>query len=142
MTLHMRTPAGRAGALECLAGHSENSPSEPDKQNVADLALLCRARLKPAERLRRATAYMMSLPALEAEWLARITLEEITASRLDWREPAGPPVPAFWNYRDEARNWCALACTAELKAYFAAIWQQLPEADRASFLCEIRRCAK
>ena len=72
---------------------------------------------------------LRSLPPGVAEELAEATLADLRT---------GVPVPPFISLRDEARNWASLASPGELKAYLAAIWGRLPEAERQSFMSAIR----
>ena len=82
-----------------------------------------------AQRVADAATALRSLPADAAEELAEAVLHDL-------RE--GEPVPPFINLRDEARDWATFASPGELKAYFSAIWNRLPEAERTGFLSAAR----
>ncbi len=81
------------------------------------------------DETQRVAAALRSLPPDVAEELAEAVLHDL-------RE--GEPVPPFTSLRDEARDWATFASPGELKAYFSAIWNRLPEAERAKFLSAVR----
>lgn len=52
---------------------------------------------------------------------------------------AGSPVPPFTTAAAEAQDWAAWASLAELRAYVAACFVQLPAGDRRDFMDWARR---
>jgi hypothetical protein len=75
-----------------------------------------------------------ALDALDAVRLHRVG--EHVASRL---RGAGTPLPPLYCFKSESEAWVRYAARDELRAYVVAIWQQLPEGDRRTFLDTIRR---
>jgi hypothetical protein len=96
---------------------------------AAGLAGIYIKNLGPNERLFLATVAMLALDRDVAEELAETTLGDVRVGR---------PVPPFTMLREEARNWAALASPGEQRAYMAACWTHLPEAERKSFLSAAR----
>jgi len=90
-----------------------------------DLAFILHQRLDLPERIWLAISSLLSLPPDDAEELAECVLCDLRA---------GPPLVTFWSVRDDAREWAMFASPAELRAYMAACWQRLSEADRKGFL--------
>jgi hypothetical protein len=75
-------------------------------------------------RVNAACSAFMALQPLE---------QRVFADRLTAVMTAGEPLPALTTIGAEAENWTALASTAELKIYAAAIWHRLSEAERSAF---------
>ena len=115
-------------ALEVLPAAGE--PGNPSPGELAsDLAFILQARLDDAERLLLASSAVMALDGDERDYLCDAAVGLCCAVE---------PHPPLLDLRSEARNWASLATLAELKAYAAAIWNRLPESERASFLRAIR----
>jgi len=53
----------------------------------------------------------------------------------------GAPRPVFTDVRAEARLWASWASLPECRAYIAAIWNHLPDGDRADFINTVSRRA-
>jgi len=111
-------------ALQILPVAGEPGHPSPGRL-AAQLAYIFRARLDPMEQLCLASAGMMALNPDTAEALAEATLYD--ARR-------GTPVPPFDGLRTEARDWAAFASPGEGRAYLAACWNRLSEAERQGFL--------
>jgi len=129
--LEAKMTARVADATQALAFAMQNLPvaGEPGYpspgQLAARLAYIFRARLDPVERLCLALAGMMALDPGTAEALAEATL-------YDARQ--GAPVPPFTTLREEAHDWATFASPSELRAYLAASWNRLSQAEREGFL--------
>jgi hypothetical protein len=87
-------------------------------------ATVLRARLSPDERAELARA------ALEAlEWQS---LGQIVAALRD--DGAGPPVPAFDDLAEEARQWADWASPAEIRSFAVASFLRMTPGERRDFL--------
>jgi len=82
-----------------------------------------------ARQVADVAAALRSLPPDAAEELAEAVLADLRT---------GEPIPPFTSLRDEARDWATFASPGELKTYFSAIWNRLPEAERTRFLSAVR----
>ena len=112
------------GALQNLPVAGE--PGYPSLGKLATgLAYIFRARLGPMEQLCLTSSGMMALDSGIAEALAEATL-------CDARQ--GTPVTPFDGARASARDWAAFASPGEVRAYLAACWNRLSEAERKGFL--------
>ena len=126
---HLTARVANAGwalvcALQALPAAGEPGYPAPGKL-AAQLAFIFRARLSPMERLCLASAGMLALDPGTAEELAESVL-------YDARQ--GAPVPPFTTLREEARDWATFASPSELRAYLAACWNRLSQAERVGFL--------
>ena len=79
---------------------------------------------------RRLAARALAEAVVACDPRDRLPLIEITFDRLR----AGEPIPAFGSVMAEATSWAADAGRAELKAYCAASFARLSQADQAAFL--------
>jgi len=98
--------------------------------DAMDMSRILRRSLDRPQGLWLAASAIMALPADIAEELAEATLHDLRA---------GPPTPPFDGLRNEARGWASFASPGEVKAYFAACWQRLPDRDRRGFLRAVRQ---
>ena len=81
--------------------------------------------------LGRPTRKWIMIEAPDA-WRDRVVGREVELLALyDTRQ--GAPVPPFTGLRDEARDLASFASQDEVRAYLAACWNRLPEAEQASF---------
>ena len=143
----MENPAQGGVSEECRSGKfdgSDDTRKSHDPQAAAraigagliclpdacDMAFILSRRLDLSERIWLAISSLLSLPPDTAEELTEAVLHDLSA---------GPPTVWFWSLPDEAREWALFASRAELRAYMAACWQRLSEADRKGFLREVHK---
>jgi len=91
----------------------------------AELAIVLRARLPVTCRMRLALGALLSLSPDDAEELTAAVLHDLTA---------GEPEAPLFSYADEAQTWAYFASSRERRAYAAAIWRSLSDAEQGRFL--------
>ncbi len=128
------SPSRRVGAALVTTAHALTRLRLGDEPAglVDDAATALRYHLGPAER---GFMLMVAAQTAEPDDLEALAGTVIAGTR------RGAPVPTFDDVRAEARLWASWASLPERRAYFGAIWNQLPEAEQAGFLESVNRRA-